>query len=269
MNDSKLWITYAWANNQNGDFDYLAQELEAAGIKTHYDKVALTTGRRLWDQIAEKINSPETKAWAYLVTAESLASAPCREELAYAIDRALREKGDEFPLIGILHGVPFSEVPPVLKVRLCVNLESPDWKEEIRSGLTGKPPERAKKEIPQYVWKMHISESPTQGTLEIRPRFGSVSPWVIAIPKDGPQPLRWGTGPAGSQHISSVQYGVRTGEIDCEGDILNFFSSESAVTPSNSAYMVFDRIVPVSVRFGIFKDTGYKFDFTLSHPGSL
>lgn len=53
MTDGKLWITYAWDNNKDGDFDYLAQELEDSGVATSYDKIALIPGRRLWDQIAE------------------------------------------------------------------------------------------------------------------------------------------------------------------------------------------------------------------------
>jgi len=40
-----LWITYSWADNEEGDFDYLVQELEKAGIPALYDKIALGLGK--------------------------------------------------------------------------------------------------------------------------------------------------------------------------------------------------------------------------------
>lgn len=48
MNKS-LWITYAWADNDEGDFDYLVQELEGASIPAIYDKIAQIPGRKLRD----------------------------------------------------------------------------------------------------------------------------------------------------------------------------------------------------------------------------
>jgi len=41
-----LWITYSWADNDEGDFDYLIQELEKAGIPAICDKIALVPGRK-------------------------------------------------------------------------------------------------------------------------------------------------------------------------------------------------------------------------------
>ena len=69
---SRLWITYAWLDNIEGDFDYLVQELEKAGIPALYDKIALIPGRRLWDQIADKISLEDLSGWAYLITPNSL-----------------------------------------------------------------------------------------------------------------------------------------------------------------------------------------------------
>jgi len=50
-----LWITYSWVDNDEGDFDYLIQELKKADIPAIYDKIALVPGRKLWSQIAIKI----------------------------------------------------------------------------------------------------------------------------------------------------------------------------------------------------------------------
>src|SRR5271156_5308810 len=94
-----LWITYAWADNKEGDFDYLIGALKAEGIRARYDRVALIPGRRLWDQIGAEIIDGSLSGWAYLLTPRSLASEACREELAYAVKRALATKGSEFPLL--------------------------------------------------------------------------------------------------------------------------------------------------------------------------
>jgi len=125
-----IWLTYAWVDNDEGDFDYLVQELEQANIPTTYDKIALIPGRRLWAQISETISNQPLSGWAYLVTPNSLDSLACQEELAYALQQALETKGDEFPLIGLLHNVSIRDVPMALRVRVCVNLANPDWIEE-------------------------------------------------------------------------------------------------------------------------------------------
>ena len=46
-----IWITYAWADNDEGDFDYLVEQLEEAGVCATYDKISLVPGQRLWEQI--------------------------------------------------------------------------------------------------------------------------------------------------------------------------------------------------------------------------
>ncbi len=48
MNKS-LWITQAWADNDEGDFDYLIQELEGDSIPAIYDKIEQIPDRKLGD----------------------------------------------------------------------------------------------------------------------------------------------------------------------------------------------------------------------------
>ena len=90
---NRVWITYAWADNNEGDFDYLVNRLEVGGVPARYDKIALVVGQRLWDQIANQITGGELAAWAYLITPQSVHSEACCEELTYALDRALRHGG--------------------------------------------------------------------------------------------------------------------------------------------------------------------------------
>lgn len=141
-----IWITYSWADNDEGDFDYLVQELEKAGISALYDKIALIAGRRLWQQIATKIEKEPLSGWAYLITPQSVSSEACQEELGYALQRALETKGKEFPLIGLLHQVSIKDVPLALRIRLCVfRSKSAGVSEESshRFGLN-RPPSRSK-----------------------------------------------------------------------------------------------------------------------------
>jgi hypothetical protein len=78
------WITYAWKDNEQGDVDFIVQELVRAGLVMKLDRWNLQAGRRLWEQIDRFITDPnECDAWIFYATQNSLASEACREELAY------------------------------------------------------------------------------------------------------------------------------------------------------------------------------------------
>ena len=138
----KLWITYSWADNEDQDVDFVARELSDVGIDVKLDRWTLRTGARLWDQIQEFISSEEQcDGWLLVATENSLASEPCREEFAYALDRALNKRGKVFPVIALFpRRVDDELVPPAIKVRLHVSLTDPDWKERIKSALEQRDP---------------------------------------------------------------------------------------------------------------------------------
>ena len=46
---NKVWLTYAWADNENDDVDFIAQELRDFGSKVNLDRWNLNTGERLWE----------------------------------------------------------------------------------------------------------------------------------------------------------------------------------------------------------------------------
>lgn len=251
-----IWLTYAWVDNDEGDFDYLVQELEQANIPTTYDKIALIPGRRLWAQISETISNQPLSGWAYLVTPNSLDSLACKEELAYALQRALETKGDEFPLIGLLHNVSIRDVPMALRVRLCVNLANPDWIEEVRAGIEGEPPRRALDEKLPYIYKTHTNYLNQDDTyaIEVRPRFGEITYWRFAFPIDGPQPIQWGSGPANGGGIGAMKLADITGEYpDINGAPMKYVGAENPLSSSTSAYAVFKGSKPRRFFFGISK----------------
>lgn len=250
---AELWITYAWTDDEEGDFSFLVQELAQVGVRVTYDKVALVPGRRLWEEIADRITTGPYDGWAYLLTPNSMESEACREELAYALDRALKLKGSDFPLIGLLHGVPIDEVPPALRVRLCVSLASPDWKEEIVAGLEGRPPQRVAERVSNFVFRIYrnYQGDPAAVAVEIRPRFAQVMNWRIAIPSAAKPPLSWGFGPAGGGPLSMVMSGIIEGSTAIDGGDVAFFGAGDPLSPSVSAYAIFEGELPSKVFFGV------------------
>ena len=248
----RIWLSYAWVDDAEGDFTYLVQELKDFGVDATYDKVAIVPGRDLWQQIADHIIEGEIHGWGYVLTPHSIQSEACREELAYALDRALGTKGRDFPLIGLLHGVPVNDVPPALRVRLCVSLANPDWREELRAGLEGRPPEVPIKPQTQYVWNVreHYQGDIGLTAIEVRPRFGELSYWRFAVPSDS-SVARWGHGPSGGGSISGVQTEVvRGGRGKASGEEIVWFGAGDRLSPGTSAYVVFNEALPSFIGFG-------------------
>lgn len=262
-----LWITYAWKDNDEGDFDYLVHELERNSIPALYDKIALVPGRTLWPQIAEKIEREALSGWAYLITPNSLASSACQEELVYALQRAIETKGQEFPLIGLLHQVSISDVPLTLRVRLCVNLANPDWIKEVRAGAAGQPPRREVEERSPYIVKIHSPYlgQPNTAAVEIRPRFGELTYWRICFPASGPRPVSWGSGPANGGGISVIKNHMMEGQgMKVNGIEMDFVGAGNPLSPSTSAYIVFPGTLPDVLFFGLSKEA-----FSLEVTGNL
>jgi len=252
-----LWITYSWADNDEGDFDYLIQELEKAGIPAIYDKIALVPGRKLWTQIAKKISEELLAGWAYLITPQSLLSAACQEELGYALQRALETQGEEFPLIGLLHQVSIRDVPLALRIRLCINLANPDWVEEIRAAALGHPPRISLQEQSPLVVKIHKNYlgDPNATAVEFRPRFGELTYWRIAFPADGSRPSSWGSGPANGGGISTITISSIEGEgLEVLGMKMDFIGSGNTLSAATSAYVVFTGQLPDKLFFGISRE---------------
>ncbi|AOF97757.1 TIR domain protein [Sphingobium sp. RAC03] len=175
----KIWLTYAWKDNEKNDVDHIISKLGKAGLEVGYDKVQLLAGRRLWDQIDVAIKSPDVAAWAIYVTENSLKSEPCQEELAYALDRTLRTKGSAFPLIGLFSGdFDSTLIPSALATRLCVNLQHNEWDKQVSDAVVGI--NNAIEVEPQaFGYKLH--EVPTGFVLEVWPRTGTWTPTIAVV----------------------------------------------------------------------------------------
>ena len=179
----RLWLTYAWKDNEDKDVDFIIQELDKADIEVRFDRRQIIPGRRLWPQIGGFITDPrECDAWSILLTANSLKSEACIEELCYALDRALDAKGETFPVFALLHQIAPKDMPPALKSRLAISLEDQDWVERVVAAVEGLSPGSVPTECPDFVLTEHETEDGY--CLEIRPRFERIAPFGVAVDYD-------------------------------------------------------------------------------------
>ena len=178
------WITYAWKDNENQDVDFIAQELESEGVSVKLDRWTLSAGKRLWEQLEPFITDPsESDGWILIATAASLQSEPCKEEYAYALDRALHMRGGNYPIIALFREpVDNSLIPAGIKTRLFVSITYPDWKERIKSALERRDPNITRPEVKPYYLKRHPTNARGRTAIEVRPRAGVWFPFIAGIP---------------------------------------------------------------------------------------
>lgn len=231
---SKLWLTYAWADNEQSDVDFILKEMKGAGLEVRFDRAQLLVGQPLWRQIDREIADPNLQAWAIYVTEASLRSEPCQEELAYALDRALRTRGSNFPLIGIFPSpIDRSFIPSALATRLYVDLRSPDWLERIVDGVNRRPNEETFDDVQNEVFIWHPRGS--GWCLEARPRAGRWVNPLIGV-ENAELDLFQGVFVGPRDHPSPPFMGVRR-PFTCEG--FAGFATEGLVSPETSAYAIF------------------------------
>jgi hypothetical protein len=247
-----IWITYAWSDNQHGDVDYIAQELAAAGLCVKLDRWNVGAGLRLWDQIANFITKPDqSDAWLLIATQSSLSSEPCKEEYAYALDRALQKRGEQFPVIAIFPGpVDESLIPAGIKTRLYVSLTDPDWKERIKASAEGQTPSIARPRIEPYALTIHRGHSSGKIIIEVRPRAGVWAPVFAAVPiseRDSTKPWIF---VEASGVITGTGIVVGLSEGVTADNLWWFAASSTQATPTQSLYVWLEQL-PTRLRFGV------------------
>jgi hypothetical protein len=182
---TKVWLTYAWDDNLGKDVEFIAQELSDAGLTVLRDKWDLKAGRRLWTQIDAAITDPnKSDAWLIYATQNSLTSSACQEELAYALDRALKIRGEEFPILALFPGdVGESLIPGAIRTRLYVATTNDDWVELIVAGAEGRVSKISRPRQEPFDISTHkgvVAQEPF--VIEMRPRAGFWAPFMYGIP---------------------------------------------------------------------------------------
>ena len=250
-----IWLTYAWNDNVDGDVDFTAQELIRAGLKVKLDRWNLTAGRRLWEQIESFIQNPsKSDAWLLYATQASLGSQACKEEFAYALDRALHTRGGDFPVIALFPApVDTDLIPAGIKTRLFVSLTDPDWKERIVAAVEKRQPSIAKPQVEPYALTIHKlgkQHGDKRYAIEVRPRGGTWAPFLAAIPlneKDHVSPHLL-HGPA--KRIPMGGMLVNTGEATSDDARWWLVFAGNEATPTQS-YYIFCKKLPSLLIFGV------------------
>lgn len=259
-----VWITYAWKDNESNDVDFAAQELQSAGLTVKLDRWEIQAGKRLWEQIEKFIqDKSQCDAWLMYATANSLGSQPCKEEYAYALDRALGTRGGDFPVIGLFPAsVDQALIPAGIRTRLYVSLTDPDWKERIVAAAEGRAPSITRQVVEPYAIRVHEKPTPTQAfCIELRPRAGTWSPFLVGVlmgEKDAVRPsiLR---GPAGQPPAGGVLHMTSSGPSQDNAWWLE--QAQDEATPTQSYYLFCDS-VPSRIVFGV-AGRGPQYDVTL------
>lgn len=182
-----IWITYSWEDNKDNSVDFVAQELSKMGVNVRIDKWTLNAGYRLWEQIEKFIiDKDNCDGWIFYITPKSLGSEPCKEEFAYALDRALKTRGGDFPLIGLSPSyIEETIIPAAIRTRLYVTLRDDSWQERIIASVENRAPSILRPTIEPFTLDFHQYKPEGVGDLwnviEIRPRAGSWNPSFVGI----------------------------------------------------------------------------------------
>ena len=249
-----IWITYAWADNTNNDVDFAAQELLGVGLVVNLDRWNIQAGTRLWEQIERFIQDPTLcDAWILYATQNSLGSQPCKEEFAYALDRALNSRGEVFPVIGLFPGpVDNSLIPAGIRTRLYVSFTDPDWKERIKAAAEGRAPSIARPSVMPYLLQVHTAQVETSRnySIEVRPRAGTWAPFFAAIPiaeKGSVNPYIM-LGPSSRPTGSGMLF--MSGEGTTADGAWWMMFAQNEATPTQSYYINCDTL-PSKLAFGV------------------
>ena len=93
----------------------------------------------------------------------------------------MEKRGDDFPIIALFPAsVDVTLIPAGIKTRLFVSITDPDWKERIIAAMQKRSPSITKNLMEPYAITVH--QYGEQHVFEVRPRGGTWSPFLAAIP---------------------------------------------------------------------------------------
>ena len=250
-----IWLTYAWNDNADGDVDFTAQELIRAGLEVKLDRWNLSAGKRLWEQIESFIQDPlKSDAWLLYATQISLGSQACKEEFAYALDRALHSRGGDFPVIALFPGsVDKDLIPAGIRTRLFVSLTDPDWKERIVAAVEKRQPGITRPQIEPYALTIHkLGEQykDKHYAIEVRPRGGVWAPFLAAIPINEKDQVSPHLAHGAAKRIPGVTMLVGAGETISDDKRWWVLVAQNEATPTRS-YYIFCTKLPSTLLFGV------------------
>ena len=261
MNMYTVLISYDPADNLDNDVDFAVQKLEEAGLSVKAAEWSIHAGSRLWQQIAHFITSQaESDAWLLYATPRSLGSEACKEEIGYALTRALETRGKSFPIIGIFPG-PIDEnlIPAAIKSRSSVSLTDSDWVEKVQAAAEGSPTVR-KNVIDDYALQVHDfkdGQGRHRKVVEVRPRAGFWAACFMAVLMSekgclNPNILSGSRGQVPQVSMTST---AETDGTDGHGNHIFALICYNGASPTQSCFLVCDQL-PSLLQFGEWRQDG-------------
>jgi hypothetical protein len=223
-------------------------------IDAVYESFPLMSDVRLWERITPRLISIGFDGWLYILTHQCFTRKTFTNELSTAIDHILMRLGPEFPMIGLMHGISTQNVPAALRVRTCLSLGDPLWKQQLAQVLKHRAVD-GKDRVPgnktRFMWKIHngYGGDPSMTAVEVRSMDERIQYWRFAIPKSA-QAARWGQGPAGGGEISRIKFAEARGSGKYESRDIAWFGAANTISDTESAYVVFLGPLPDFVCFG-------------------
>jgi hypothetical protein len=249
----RLWISYSWTGKEERDFSYLLPQIKERKIEAIYNSLPVESHVKLSQRIVQRLLSINFDGWLYILTHQVISRRACTDELIASIDQAASHLGPAFPMLGLLHGIDARNVPTALKLRPCLAAGDPEWCRLLFASL--KQPAVIKKEVvshnTRFVWKIHSSYdgNPSMTAVEVGLKTESIQYWRFAVPQSA-EVTSWGVGVAGGGEISPIRFAVAKGSTKYSGQNISWFGAANAVSPTESAYVVFSGPIPEFVCFG-------------------
>ena len=250
----RLWISYPWTGREERDFSSLIPQLKDAHIEAVYDSLELLPDSHLWQRITMRLMSIDFDGWAYVLTHQFLARGSCAGELISAIDQTLVQKGSDFPMVGLLHGLAAQSVPAALRVRPCLSLADPDWKRQLSSALLRRAAQRkqgGERDDSHLIWTVHSCHDgdPSVTAVEVRTKLGTIPHWRFAVPKSV-HTIRCGMGTPGGGDICPLEVELVRGVGKYVSSDITWFGGDIPVSDAACAYVLFTGPLPEFICFG-------------------
>jgi len=142
----------------------------------------------------------------------------------------------------------------VLRMRPCLSLGDPNWKNQVLDVLKNRAPIIKKGVVrndTRFTWKIHhcYGGDPSMTAIEVCSMNESVQYWRFAIPKSAQVSL-WGQGQAGGGDISPFRFAGAKGSGKYGNCDIVWFGDGNAVSNTESAYAVFSGPLPEFICFG-------------------
>jgi len=250
----RLWISYPWISREERDFAYLVSQLKDAHIEATYDSLQLLPNRHLWERTVQRLLSVGFDGWLYILTHQCFTRKTCTDELTAAINQAVQHMGPDFPMVGLMYDIATQQVPLMLRVRPCISLADPNWKQRICDVLKCHTPRAQRGAIrgeARFNWRIHpnYSGDPSMTAVEVCSKEDSIQYWRFAIPKST-RTVNWGQGPSGGHEISQIRFSEATGSARYGSHEVTWFGAANIISRTESAYAVFCGPLPDFICFG-------------------